>query len=268
MKHHFSPFVRPERARRHAPIGPLTLAAACLITGCGGGESGPVPNTGGSAGGTATASALGNLQGLWEGTLSVPGVLNASAIALPDGQMWLVAADPAVGVRLVKVGFSAQGSNLSATGKNYVLGATPASNAASATATVQAKTRLTGTVSVGASNQNFSLTYNSRYDTAARLADFAGDWNGAASNQVVTLAWRVSDSGAITGSSTTGCSYTGTLKTRTEAKAVLDAAINENCAGSSAAFTGVATLNADKSRLSVAASTADGATAALLSFQR
>lgn len=251
------------RAALCAPLLAFTLLAA----GCGGGETGPGTTGAGGSGGSTSAGPA-SLQGLWEGTLSVPGMLTASAIALPDGQMWLVAADPAVGVRMVKTSFNAQGTNLNATGKSYTLGAAVASNAASAAATVQAKSKLTGTVSVGAANQNFSLIYNARYDTAAKLDEFAGDWNGAATNQLVTLAWKISDKGEINGNSTTGCTYSGSLKTRSEAKAVLDATVNESCAGVTSAFSGVAMLNADKKRLSIAATTADGAGAALLSFQR
>ena len=45
--------------------------------------------------------------------------------------------------------------------------------------------------------------------------------------------------GALSGTRTTGCTYSGQLSTRTEQKAVLDATVAENCAGTVVQLGGV-----------------------------
>ena len=88
------------------------------------------------------------------------------------------------------------------------------------------------------------------YATTATLGIFAKTWNGVNSGR--TMAWTFSAAGALTGSSvTTGCSYTGQLALRSEAKAVVNAQVVETCPGVSAALTynGIAYINKDSQAL-------------------
>ncbi len=62
-----------------------------------------------------------------------------------------------------------------------------------------------------------------------------------------------------TGSSSTGCSYSGKITPNASASAVLDVAVTETCAGVAQALTGVATLNAAKTAMSLAYTTAEAA---------
>jgi hypothetical protein len=92
----------------------------------------------------------------------------------------------------------------------------------------------------------FSAANANVYATAATLGSFAKTWSGVNSGR--TMAWTFSSTGALTGSSvTTGCSYTGQLTLRSEAKAVVNAQVVETCPGMSAAVTynGIAYINKD-----------------------
>jgi hypothetical protein len=134
-----------------------------------------------------------------------------------------------------------------------------------ATATVVEKTTLAGAVSTAAGQpEAYSLVYQGRYDTPAALADFAGNWQAMLGPGRVD--WVFSATGALTGTRTTGCTYTGQLTLRPELKAVVDVAVLEDCAGTTASLRGVAALSEDKSRIGMATTTTDGATAVVLSL--
>lgn len=186
-------------------------------------------------------------------------------MVLPDGKAWLVGSDANGSLRLVKAQFASQGSSFGGTGWHLVPGSVGAV-AATADATVTAGLALQGTLSIDGVSSEFSLSYQARYDTAAVLADFAGDWSSSQSGGAVTVNWAITAPGVVTGQSSTGCAYSGLLQARAEAKAVVDVVVNETCAGTTTLLTGVATLNEGK--LSVTTTTADETAAVLLSMQR
>ncbi len=88
----------------------------------------------------------------------------------------------------------------------------------------------------------------------ATLADAAGTWAGQVSGGTKTVSWTIDGStGTIAGSSSTGCSYNGSLAPMSAAK-VYSAVFSESCpGGSGAGYTGVATLKSDQTTLTTVA---------------
>lgn len=170
-------------------------------------------------------------QGIWQGA---PGASIAiSTVVTENGQLWSVLTG-AQGTRLLKASLSASGAGFSGTGKAFLLGSTtPATttDAVSLSASAVSKTSLSGSMTstaTGTPAEPFSLAYQSRYDTPVTLASFAGNtWTATLGPG--TLNWSIDSSGKITGTRTTGCTYSGNISLRTEAKAVANVAITESC---------------------------------------
>lgn len=95
--------------------------------------------------------------------------------------------------------------------------------------------------------------------SAAAQADAAGDWRATSGSNAVVTKWTVADGGGVTGSSTTGCTYTGNVSAIAKT-AAYTANFDESCSdGSKTSFAGIATVNPQKSSLTVTATTSDGA---------
>ena len=195
---------------------------------------------------------------------------------LPDGHLWAVnvmGTGASSVTQVLKATLAVEGAGYNATGKIYTFGNSTGAGSSSeavslpVSATVVPNTSLTVQVGPAAGAQPpFTLAWQSRYDTGATLAGFAGQWNGAIG--AGTVSWTITPQGGITGSRTTGCTYTGQLALRPERKAVVDTQVQEDCAGTRTQLTGVATLNPDTGRLSVVTTTADQAQAVLLGLVR
>lgn len=247
--------------RNFLGIGGLSLTL--LLVACGGG----------GGGGDATPSptppvppSTKALQGLWQST-SANGSTTA-AVALPDGRLWAVLTDVTTTpptTRLVKAKLSGQEPSFTGAAKGYTF-ATSATAPVNVTlsANVVEKVSLNGSISSGGVNEAYSLAYLSRYDTPAVLAQHAGAWNATLGNGV--LSWVITATGALSGTRTTGCTYSGQLALRAENKAVVDVAIAESCAGTVTPLQGVGVLSADKSRISMFLTSADEASAVVLSL--
>lgn len=253
------------------------LAIAILgltLAGCGsGGGDGDINGNGNGNGsgsnnnGTGTApSALAALQGIWQ---SPEGADNSvSAIALPDGKLWALTSTGNV-TRLVKATLSTQPAGFGGEGKSYILGSSEASSVVSATVTasVVEKTRLSGVFNpTGTQPEAFALAYQSRYDVPAALSDFAGNWQATLGPGIVS--WAIASTGALTGTRTTGCTYTGQLSLRAERKAVVDTTVTENCAGKLNQLQGLAVRSADKARISMVMITADESAGVAVNLSR
>jgi len=235
------------------PIHQLKIVAAATLTlalaACGGGGGASAP-----ASAPAPVASVATAQGIWQ---SAPGAAaSVSAVVLPDGQLWSIVADVGA-VRMVKAILAVQGTGFGGAGTSYTLGTAAASATVSASAVE--KSSLNGSIVSAGHSDTLALAYQGRYDTAAALADVAGAWQATLGPGVVN--WSVDAAGALTGTRTTGCTYTGQLSLRAERKAVLDAAVTEHCAGAPAlALAGVALQSADKANLVLMLTSADGAT--------
>ena len=263
-------------ARRSHTTLALTAATLLVLTlgGCGSGGGGsdpslptpspdpttptPEPNPNPTPDPTTptppTNAATSALQGIWQSPAGASS--SVSTVALPDGQLWSVVSSAGV-TRLTKASLAAQASGFSGTGKSYTLGSNASGVAnATATASVVEKSSLSGTLSiVGEQPEAFALAYQSRYDVLAALSDFAGNWQATLGPGIVN--WAIASTGTLSGTRTTGCTYTGQLSLRAERKAVVDTTVTENCAGKLSLLQGVAVRSADTARISMVLITAD-----------
>lgn len=189
---------------------------------------------------STTLAKISDMVGFWEGTF---GDLTAGAVVLGDGTAWVVVNGTVP--RVVKATLAVNGGMLSGTGLGYSVGTTTTAPVAMTASLDSAK--LKGSLT-GAKREvyEFSAANASVYATAATLGSFAKTWSGVNSGR--TMAWTFSSTGALTGSSvTTGCSYTGQLALRSEAKAVVNAQVVETCPGvsSTVTYNGIAYINKD-----------------------
>ncbi len=189
---------------------------------------------------STTLAKISDMTGFWEGTL---GDTTASAVVLDDGVAWVVVNGTVP--RIIKNALAVNGGILSGTGLGYTVGAETTSPVTMTAGLYSLK--LKGFL-LGAKREvfDFNAANTSVYTKPATFTSFAKTWIGV--NSGLTMAWTFSASGALTGSSvTTGCSYTGQLTLRSEAKAIVDAQVVETCPGESAAVTykGIAYINKD-----------------------
>jgi hypothetical protein len=99
-------------------------------------------------------------------------------------------------------------------------------------------------------------------------ADAAGTWTASSGGNARTVNWTVTAAGAVSGSSTTGCSYGGTLAAMANASAYT-ATVREQCPdGVAAQYNGIATLNPAKNALSFVATSADERAGVALFFSK
>lgn len=78
---------------------------------------------------------------------------------------------------------------------------------------------------------------------SGQLSDAVGVWAARFGGSAVAVNWTVSADGAISGPGTTGCTYTGQLRPRTDVK-VYQASVVETCSTGTKSFAGVATHRA------------------------
>ncbi len=236
----------------------LSSVLTLTLVACGGSPSNdPAPTPTPNPNPTLTVSSL---QGIWRSPAGAANTL--SAVVLPDGKVWALVSN-ASSTRVIKGLFTVQGSAFQASGKSFALGTTTVAST-SLTGTVVEKTSLSGVISTGTATENYSLAYQTRYDTAAALTDFAGDWSATLGPGTVN--WAIGATGALTGTRTTGCTYTGQLSVRAEQKAVVDVAVTETCAGAVTQLNGVAVKSEDKTGINMLMTNADESAAVALNL--
>ncbi|RYF39547.1 MAG: hypothetical protein EOO25_14750 [Comamonadaceae bacterium] len=190
-------------------------------------------------------------QGFWSGQVNAQ--TTASAVLLPDGTAWNVLRTGSAISALVRGTTTVSGSAFSITGQSFnVTGGAPSGYSISGTLAPKA------TLMVAASQAaaGYTLAYNTSYETPARLSDVAGRWNASFGGGSVQLALDFSAAGALTGSSSTGCTYSGSVAPHPAGVAVFNLSLAETCAGTPAQqFAGIATLNEARTLLSAAFTT-------------
>ncbi|WP_291434318.1 hypothetical protein [Acidovorax sp.] len=227
----------------------LTLVVGGLLAACGGG--------GGGSGPTIDPA---QLKGRW---VTAAGVAPAmTAVVVPDvngaANAWLLAQDAS---RLVKLVVR---SDSSANGKTYALGQ---GNAIGQAVTGQVNAALTAspkTIAFTGLNTTGTLTQSDALATPAVQAEVQGSWSATLGGNAQTVQWSLAATGGLTGSSTTGCTYVGSVAA-IASTAAYSVSFNESCAdGSKTAFGGVGTLNAAKNGLTVVVASADESRGAAL----
>lgn len=229
----------------------LSTLLATALTACGGG--------GGD--GTSVSGPSTQVQGRW--STAVGSAPARTAIGLPaanaSAAIWVLANDAS---RLMKL--SAQDSG-ALTGKAYALGQNTAATAVNGQWSMSASKAMTLT---GLPSGTLALAQADAFTSAAVQADAAGAWKATVGSNAQSVSWTVAASGAVSGSSTTGCTYAGTLAAMTNASAYT-ASVKETCSdGASAQFTGIATLNSAKNALSMVATNADESAGVALFFSK
>jgi hypothetical protein len=221
------------------PLFALTLLLACGGGGGGGGDTPPPAPSDPSA-----------AQGFWSG--AVDAQTTASAVLLPDGAAWNVLRKGSAITSLVRGTTTVTGSAFSISGVSFnPAGGAPGSYSISGTVAPKA----TLTVAAAGSASGYTLAYNKSYETAAKLPDVAGRWTASFGGGSLQLTLDFSATGALTGTSTSGCTYTGSVVPHPAAVAVFNLALVEACVGASVPYTGIVTLNEARTVLSAAFTT-------------
>ncbi len=253
----------------------LALSTAALVA-CGGGGGAdptptPIPTPTPNPAPTPTPTlTVANAQGFWSATPSA--TTSVGAVILPSGQAWVLYQTGSTVTALAQGSLSVSGTTFTGVGKHYTLpgGAEEdfslIASPGNATATTATPTLINTTTVGTATSSTLTWTYNTTYETPATQASVQGRWSGL--QGAVSVMWDVDSAGKLAGTSTTGCTYGGTLTPNASPVAVLDVAITENCAGTSKTLSGIATLNAAKTGLSVAYTTAAGAQGGVVVLQK
>ena len=212
---------------------------------------------------------MANAQGFWSAAPSA--TTSVAAVILPSRQAWVLYQTGSTVTALAQGALSVSGTTFTGVGKHFSLpGGVVQDFSLSAipgiTSAATAPTLInTTTVGTGTST-TLTWTYNKTYETPATQGSMQGRWSGA--QGAVSVIWDVDSAGKLAGTSTTGCTYSGTITPNASPVAVLDVTIAENCAGTSKTLSGIATLNAAKTGLSVAYTTAAGEQGGVVALQK
>jgi hypothetical protein len=189
-----------------------------------------------------------------------------TAIVVPEGGnagAWVLANDASRLVRLVLR------SDNTAEGTSYVLN--PAGTAAVdvlGSFTTDLAASPNGLTINGVPAVTLALTQSATLAMAAVQGDAAGTWTATLGGGAQTTQWVVTGSGSMTGTSTTGCTYAGIVVAMVNT-AAYNVSFTESCpVGVPAAFTGIATVNAGLSALTVVSANADASVGSALFFAR
>lgn len=254
-------------ARRATSLGAMsaiTLAMTMALTACGGGGS-DAPSDATPPAIAATSSII---QGRWVSTDLDPAV---TVIAVPASSgantpvvdtLWGLAQD---GSALYKVAANgAAGAAGAVTGKSYMLGTSMTESLPAGSYTLSG-TQLTLQSALG---ETASFSRTDAMSTALRADQANGRWQASLGS--IQVDWTVQTAGAannFSGTSTSGCTYSGTT-TVVASQSLYQVAFDENCAGVVERFSGVATMSSDDTRLTVVATNAGESRGAALLFTR
>lgn len=189
----------------------LPLSLLLGLAGCGGGNSAPAVTP--------------VIQGVYQGTSSNGKTLNA--LVLEDGSFWNIygiSSGSAISVQGVATGWSSasDGAFTISFKDFYAPGSSPVSGTGSG---AYSASNLIGTLTENGVTGSISLTAplasNYNYNTAADIASITGNWSGVLLDGT-TATVNILAAGTVTGTSSQGCSFTGTLSSRPSGKNVFN----------------------------------------------
>jgi hypothetical protein len=236
--------------------------------GGGGGDSGGSPVT---TTATATSATSSLSQGRWLSSNLTPAY---SAIVVPASSganspavdtVWALAQDASRLIKLQINGTALASGTVS--GKEYVLGTTTVTAITGGSYSTTNLTQMSLQPLLG-TTALFDRT--DVMSTALQAAQANGNWTANLGSVVVTWTVQSANTGAaatdnLSGSSTTGCTYSGQSAVVTT-QSLYKVQFTETCAGTSQTFKGVATVSADGAHLTVVATNEDETKAAALLF--
>jgi len=176
-------------------------------------------------------------------------------------QAWAVSS---AGDRLAKLSLSA--TNV-VTGKRYDLSA----NALTPTEAVTGTATLAGPASSASlslpglatlSTTATPLSRTDRLTETTTLAAISGTWSGSFDAGVRTATWTINGAGALSGFSSTGCTYTGSFAARSDSP-VFDVSFTQTCGAPTStvtSFSGIARRSSASANLTVVAVSTDETT--------
>ncbi|MES2941185.1 MAG: hypothetical protein V4864_26185 [Pseudomonadota bacterium] len=217
-----------------------TLAATLAACGGGGSDAPPPPPP------APPPPAAAATQGFWSG--SIDSQTTVSAVYLAEGPAVTLFQTGLLTTVVVGTATVAQPA-FSMAGRSYDI-ATGVVGNYSASGTVVPRNTLSF---AGAGlTPPYTLSYNPAYEVPARLPDVTGRWQAGFSGGTLTLTLDVAANGALTGTNSAGCGYGGTVAPHAGGVAVFDVQLIESCPSVAASpLSGIATLNAAKTALSV-----------------
>lgn len=237
---------------------------AMMLGGCGGSSSGTSTSTTTTAGTTTTTTTLPAtpVTGFWNGTQGTSGT---EAILLSNGDAWVVYLESGAATNFARLQLQTAGRTVSGTGTRYLLGTGGTEAVTGLTGTLSETNALSGSMTTAGGSTTFSLAPVAAGSiSVAASTDAAGSWSGAYGNGASSLSLTITGSGALTGTSTTGCSYSGSLLPRAADPALFDISFTETClVGSPKSLSGIAKLNGAKTTVSFAVTTVDRSGGAL-----
>jgi hypothetical protein len=93
-----------------------------------------------------------------------------------------------------------------------------------------------------------------RFSAAASSADMTGSWEFQSTQATtggtttITWNWAINSAGTLSGTNTLGCTFTGQVLPHADPVAVFTVALDENCAGTTRQYSGVALQNSAKNQ--------------------
>lgn len=207
----------------------------------------------------APASAT-SAEGLWNGTTNSGRTI--AGLVLNDGTYWFLytlMGNPSVVAGVVQgTGISQNGSITSSDTKDFNLEGLGILNA-SINGSYVMKQSLSGTIVIAnnGGHSTFTTTYDTDYDIAPNASLLAGTYTGstATNGGVETVTATLSAAGSISGSSLSGCAFTGSFAPRTSGNAY-DVSVTFTggvCSNGTNTVTGVAFFDAATKKLYSAA---------------
>jgi hypothetical protein len=240
-----SPIVAILRRPASATLAVLLSAA---LAACGGGGSDNSLNTGATS---LTVAKVGTMTGaspagLWTGTTAGSSALHYTVAILADGQSWAVYDRNGIPYGVVRADNGWNGSELVATGDDYLIVAgTRSTSAFQATYTPKVSIE---SLLQGSANETLRLSYDTAFDTPARAADLIGTFN------LSTLSPRGYSAGGVTTADASGaftgwvatCMFTGRSTPRADGSGVFDTTVTfpaSGCSYNNQTLSGVSILN-------------------------
>jgi hypothetical protein len=228
------------------------IAALAGLYGCGGG-----------GGGSASLN-LASVQGVWDSSSYSGTDLGAAtkavrSVMFKNGATWLVLLDDLATsnptpIGLVRAAVTVSGQKFSGTGKRYMLDGNAASSV-EVQGDVPASQQLALKFGAAASPTTLAtLAPVARFSTTASSADMTGNWQFVSTQATtggtttITWNWAINSAGTLSGTNTLGCTFTGQVLPHTDPVAVFTVALNENCAGTTRQYNGVALQNSAKNQ--------------------
>ncbi len=203
-----------------------------------------------------------DLQGRWLPSSSAPGyTLIVLPAASDSAQAWALAQD---GSALAKLSISSASTTLAMTGSAYTLNSvTQAVSPLRGTATAALSSNTKTLSLTGLASNQLDFTQSDALTLPALQSDLSANWRASFNQGSQVVNWTIASSGAVSGTSNTGCTWTGNLLALSNAS-VYSASLTESCSTGDTQLEGIATVNPAKTQLTIATTSSDQSKATAL----